>query len=95
MIRTARGHKLLVKDGVPTDEAIYQLQRFILDHRTAVQDEGSQRPITFHGLRHTYAAESYKNLIEGGVSELDAHFAVSRLLGHKRSDVTDIYLASL
>lgn len=93
--RTARGHKLLVKDGVPTDEAIYQLQRFILDHRTAVQDEGSQRPMTFHGLRHTYAADTYKNLVEGGMSELDAHFAVSRLLGHERADVTDIYLASL
>ena len=26
---------------------------------------------------------------------LDAHFAVSRLLGHERADVTDIYLASL
>lgn len=61
--RTARGHKLLVKDGMPTDEAIYQLKRFILDHRTAVQDEGSQRPMTFHGLRHTYAAETYKELV--------------------------------
>lgn len=93
--RAVRGHKLLVKDGVPTDEAIYQLQRFILDHRAEIQDEGSQRPITFHGLRHTYAAETYKNLVEGGMSELDAHFAVSRLLGHERADVTDVYLASL
>ena len=30
-----------------------------------------------------------------GMSALDAHFAVSRLLGHERSDVTNIYLASL
>lgn len=93
--RAMRGHKLLVKDGVPTDQAIYQLQRFILVHRAEAQDEESDRPMTFHGLRHTYAAETYKNLVEGGMSELDAHFAVSRLLGHERSDVTDIYLASL
>ena len=52
-------------------------------------------PLTFHGLRHTYAAEKYKSLIEGGMGELDAHFEVSRLLGHERPDVTDIYLASL
>ena len=28
-------------------------------------------------------------------TELDAHYEVSRLLGHERPDVTDIYLASL
>ena len=95
LVRTARGHKLLVKDGASTDQAIYQLQRFILDHRAETQDKESIRPMTFHGLRHTYAAETYKEFVEGGMSELDAHFAVSRLLGHERSDVTDIYLASL
>lgn len=52
-------------------------------------------PLTFHGLRHTYAAEKYRKLIDGGMGSLDAHFAVSRLLGHERADVTDIYLASL
>ena len=34
-------------------------------------------------------------LIQHGTSALDAHFEVSRLLGHERADVTDIYLASL
>ena len=29
------------------------------------------------------------------MTELDAHFAVSRLLGHERADVTNIYLASV
>ena len=53
-------------------------------------------PITiFHGLRHTYAAEKYMDLIQNGTSALDAHFEVSRLLGHERADVTNIYLASL
>lgn len=51
--------------------------------------------MTFHGLRHTYAAEIYKKLIDDGMNELDAHFAVSRLLGHERPDVTNIYLASV
>ena len=92
--RTERGHKLLVPDGMPTDRAINQLQLFIYSNRGDFQ-EVANRPLTFHGLRHTYAAEKYQKLIDSGMGSLDAHFAVSRLLGHERADVTDIYLASL
>ena len=53
------------------------------------------RRITFHGLRHTYAAEKYTSLVDGSMTPLDAHFTVSRLLGHERPDVTNIYLASV
>ena len=81
-------------DDVPTDKAINQLQQFILRHRESVQDPDSNRPLTFHGLRHTYAAEKYRQLITDGISELDAHLTVSRLLGHERAYVTNIYLAS-
>ena len=93
--RTERGHKLLVPDDVPTDRAINQLQVFISTHRDEIQDCGSDRSLTFHGLKHTYAAQKYRELTAGGMGELDAHFAVSRLLGHERPDVTNIYLASL
>ena len=92
--RTPRGHKLLVPDGMPTDRAIHQLQLFIYSNRGDFQEDAN-RPLTFHGLRHTYAAEKYQKLIDSGMSSLDTHFAVSRLLGHERADVTDIYLASL
>ena len=61
----------------------------------AVANEGREANLTFHGLRHSYAAEKYQALVNGGMSALDAHFAVSRLLGHERSDVTNIYLASV
>ncbi len=71
------------------------MQQFILFYREDVQDPDSDRPLTFHGLRHTYAAEKYSQLIDEGVSELDAHLTVSRLLGHERADVTNIYLASV
>ena len=94
--KTARGHKLLVPDGVPTDRAINGMQQFIIRNRDAICDPTApDRRITFHGLRHTYAAEKYKSLINGGMTPLDAHFTVSRLLGHERPDVTDIYLASV
>lgn len=92
---TPPGSKLLVPDSIPTDKAINQLQQFILLYRADVQDPDSDRPLTFHGLRHTYAAEKYSQLIAEGVSELDAHLTVSRLLGHERADVTNIYLASV
>jgi len=78
-----------------TDRAINRLQLFLLKHRTEIQDPCDSRPLTFHGLRHTYAAENYQQLTENGMSALDAHFTVSRLLGHERADVTNIYLASV
>ena len=94
--KTERGHKLLVQDGVPTDRAINAMQQFILRHRDAICDPTApDRRITFHGLRHTYAAEKYTSLVSGGMTPLDAHFTVSRLLGHERPDVTNVYLASV
>ena len=78
-----------------TDRAINLLQLFIMKHRDEVQDVGSERPMTFHGLRHIYAAEKYKELSSSGMGTLDAHFTVSRLLGHERADVTNIYLSSV
>lgn len=92
---TPRGHKLLVPNEIPTDKAINLLQAFIIKHREEIKDADSDRPMTFHGLRHTYAAEKYRELTASGMRELDAHFTVSRLLGHERADVTNIYLASL
>jgi len=92
---TVRGHKLIVPDDKRTDIAIKELQQFIAEHRAEVQDGNDAPPLTFHGLRHTYAAEKYRQLIEGGLPPLDAHYEVSRLLGHERPDVTNIYLASL
>ena len=93
--RTPRGHKLLVPDDMPTDRAINHLQFFIMRHRDEVRDLDSDRPMTFHGLRHTYAAEKYQELVDSSKGPLDAHFEVSRLLGHERPDVTNIYLASV
>ena len=92
---TPRGHKLLVPDDKKTDVAMKELQNFIYMHRQEIQDEGDTRPLTFHGLRHAFACDKYRQLTDGGKSALDAHFEVSRLLGHERADVTDIYLASL
>ncbi len=95
LCQTPRGHKLFVPDDQQTHEAIKALQAFIYLYRPYAQDKGSDRPMTFHGLRHTCAAEWYKGFIQRGSSPYQARKSVSKLLGHGRDDVTRIYLASL
>lgn len=91
--RTQPGQKLFVREGVPTDKAIKQMQRFIREHRDAFQIDEAERPRTHHGLRHAYAAREYTDRIRDGKTVQDAKQEVSQELGHNRPEVTDIYLA--
>ena len=86
---------MFVSDDEQTHEAIKRFQVFIYLQRQSIQGPGSTRPITFHGLRHTRAAEWYQEFIQEGKSPYEARKAVSKLLGHGRDDVTRIYLASV
>lgn len=92
---TPRGHKLFVPDGVPTDIAIARLQQYIYQVRPQIQDEDSSRPMTHHGLRHSFAARTYQESIDSGMSPLSAGLRVSQLLGHERPEITQGYLASV
>jgi integrase len=92
---TKRGHKLFVPDGVKTDVAIKRYQDFLSKHRSEFRDPENDYNLTFHGLRHTYAAEKFTEFAKIGKSVRQAKFAVSELLGHGRDDVTRIYLTSL
>ena len=51
--------------------------------------------MTRHGLRHSYAARTYQELIDSGMRPFSASLRVSQLLGHERPDVTHGYLASI
>ena len=87
-----RGHKLFVPDDVATDAYIHAFQAFLREHRP---DQGTNpRPLTHHGMRHSYAARQYREALDGGATEYRAKLEVSKLLGHGRADVTDVYLAS-
>lgn len=87
-----RGHKLFVPDDTATDAYIYDFQAFLRAHRP---DQGTNpRPLTHHGLRHSYAIRQYQTAMDGGASEHRAKLDVSHLLGHGRADVTKVYLAS-
>lgn len=92
---TPRGHKLFVPDSVPTDIAIKRFQQYLIFIRPQIQDENRTTHLTHHGLRHSFAAQTHQELIQQGISPLEASYRVSRLLGHERHDVTRIYLASV
>ena len=92
---TPRGYKLFVNPGDKTHLAMQRFEEFIRRHKPLIQDSGSMRPMTFHGLRHTCAVEWYKSFIESGDSGFHARKKVAKLLGHGRDDVAKIYLASL
>ena len=93
--KTQRGHKLFVPDGVPTHKAIKELQQFIAKHRGKIQSGNSDVKLTFHGLRHLYARDKHREFTKGKLSEANINRKVSQLLGHKRGDVTKIYITSL
>ena len=92
---TPQGYKLFVPKNKPTHIAKTELQNFIASKRKEICDEGSNRNLTFHGLRHTCATEWYERFIDEGMSDSQAKLKISKLLGHEREDVTRIYLASL
>lgn len=90
---TRRGHKLFVPDNTKTDDVMHGLERFIIQNRNQNRESGTH--LTIHGLRHTYAAERYSELISAGWTPYEARKQVSQWLGHERDSVTKIYLASL
>ena len=87
---TPIGQKLFVRPNDKTHLAMKRIQCFIAYHRKSF----TERRITFHGLRHTYAHEQYDKFIQQGYSDYKARKKVSELLGHHRDDVTRIYLSS-
>lgn len=88
-----RGHKLFVPDDTATDAYIYAFQSFLREHRP---DQGTNpRPLTHHGLRHSYAIRQYHTAVDGGMAAIDAKRIVSKCLGHTRPEITSVYLASV
>ena len=90
-----RGSKLIVPDDTPTHVYIKRLQSFIGNHRSKLPSRGDKEKLTMHGLRHSFAVRRFSELIGNGYTESQAKREVSRLLGHEREDVTEIYLSSL
>ena len=80
-------------DDTATDAYIHAFQEFLRERRP---DQGTNpQPLTHHGMRHSYTARQYREALDGGATEYRAKLEVSKLLGHGRADVTDVYLGSL
>ncbi len=79
--------------GQQIGKAVADFKRFFDEYSGKAVRKG--RPLTYNGLRHTYAAEKYQGFINAGKTPYEARKAVSRLLGHGRDDVTKIYLPSV
>lgn len=95
LTQTSRGHKLFVTAHSQTDTEIGSLQDFIARYRLQFQAEERTYPLHAHGWRHTYAQEQYLRLRQTGQTEMEAKRKVSKLLGHNRPDIVNIYLAGL
>jgi integrase len=90
-----RGDKLLVPRDVPTHVYKRNLQNFINYHRKKLPPSEDKKPLTIHGMRHSYAVARCIEFLDNGMMEWEAKQRLSKLLGHERVDVTNIYLSSL
>lgn len=95
LARTEQGQKLFVEPDQKTHTAIHTLQAYIWLNRERVRDEGADKDITFHGLRHNFAAEQYLRLRQAGKSVEQAEQEVAELLGHRRRDMARLYLTAV
>ena len=57
----ARERKIFVEPGQKTHQVIRSIEKFIRDHRQEV----TERKITEHGLRHSYAREEFERSVDG------------------------------
>lgn len=88
---TKRGDKVFIRQGEQTHKVIKNIQMFIYSNQEKFSIDRN-RSITFHGLRHLYCQNRYKELIQHGLTDLQARKVVSRELGHYRISITEIYL---
>ncbi|REE90615.1 site-specific recombinase XerD [Paenibacillus taihuensis] len=87
--------KLFVPQGRKTHEIIQSVQDFIRNHRDKVAEQGVRSHgvrMTFHGLRHRYAFDRYQEFRGAGFTAGAARLMVSKLIGHRRDEITRIYL---
>jgi integrase len=77
----------IAKDGV------YEIDQDVMRrHLRKAATAAGEKYEGIHGIRYTYAVESYRNHILSGLSHEDVLLAVSHELGHHRPEITLHYL---
>lgn len=99
---TNRGERLFIRPGEKTHQVANRMQKFLQHHRDKVLTEegvnrridrrdGSDRNLTFHGLRYNYIQDRVSQELEKGFSIDQAKQIVTHEVGHERIDVIKIY----
>ena len=89
---TKAGEKVFIDKDEKTHKVINNLQCFIYNHHKEFKINNDGKNRSFHGLRHLYAQNRYRYFIEKGIDDYNARLKVSKLLGHFRVEITEIYL---
>jgi len=95
LTQVKRGQKLLTPEGVPVRDAISRFQLFIINNRDKAEAPNRETHMTAHGLRHSYACNTYRELRAQGFTHEKTCKWVSVLLGHDRPDIVRTYLVSV
>jgi integrase/recombinase XerD len=98
--------KIFVYHGRNHRQAKKSIQNWIINNRSKFTEQSDpvqgqldsnndyivQPKLTYHGLRHSFARERYREFIGKGFSRQTSRKLVAEQLGHGRDDVTRIYL---
>ena len=92
-----RGNYVFVPEGKTVHGYIQGVKDFIYRHREKFQDptrvgDPSRTELHWHGLRHSYAENTYRELRGQGYADQEARREVSGRLGHSREQITTVYV---
>lgn len=89
---TPMGEKVFVRNDEKTHQVINNLQVFVLRNEDKFRTSNDGTNKSFHGLRHLYAQNRYKQFIKEGYNDKQARLKVAKELGHFREEITEVYL---
>jgi|SRR5690606_10781044 len=107
ILKESSTERLFVYHGRNHQQAKKSIQNWIINNRSKFTEQTSpehsqldchnndtniRTKLTYHGLRHSFARERYREFISKGFSRQTARKLVAEQLGHGRDDVTLIYL---
>lgn len=107
ILKEASTERIFVYHGRNHQQAKKSIQNWMINNRSKFTEQSGpkqgqldnyendtilQTKLTYHGLRHTFARERYREFISKGFSRQTSRKLVAEQLGHGRDDVTLIYL---
>lgn len=104
-LKHAKSERIFQGHGRTHEQAKIRIQNFIYRNRgrwSEVKQNNidkidaagfrTRKNLSFHGLRHSFARDLYRERLNAGLDERQARYEVAQILGHGRDEVTKIYL---